>query len=185
MKSLGVIVGLLVCSLTGFSQAEKRDNYWFDFGAGGFETLRNLSGVSVILSYTQRHDSIYYTFRFIGNSEFGDVLAAPVPNEEYYSYGFLFGKGFSAKYAQIHFTVGVGITEGIRRGALIKSVPGFFGYTDYYERVEFRTPAIPLEIDILLKPLRWGGVGVTFFGDLNFVRSYCGVAFKVSLGRLR
>ena len=172
MKRHCVIVWFLLCSLTGFSQAAKRDNYWFDFGTGGFETLRSLSGVSVILSYTQQHDSIYYTFRFIGNSEFGDVLAGPVPDEEYYSYGFLFGKGFSAKYAQIHFAVGVGITEGIRRGALIKSVPGLHGYTDYYERVAFRTPAIPLEIDLLVTLLKWGGVGITFFGDLNFVRSY-------------
>jgi hypothetical protein len=100
------------------------------------------------------------------------------------------GKGYSRKYLQVQFSGGLGITGGIKRGDFLnKDELWLYGVLlfsrDICERDKFFTPSIPLQVDLLLKPIKYAGIGVTLFGDLNLVRPYCGFSIKLSLGKLR
>ncbi|MDO9340471.1 MAG: hypothetical protein Q7T72_08095 [Bacteroidales bacterium] len=187
MRLLSTLIGLSTFYLTGFSQVIdfKNDKYWVDAGFGSFITINNISGLPVFpqyLSINLFNDSTFYKISFLRNEEwdlFGDN-----PNEEYYSVGVLLGKGSSRKYLQFQFSCGLGITGGIKRGDFLYNNGDWFR-SDYYERDKFITPSIPVEIDLLFKPIKYAGIGVTLFGNLNFVRPYCGFAVKLSMGKLR
>jgi hypothetical protein len=87
------------------------------------------------------------------------------------------------------FSGGLGITGGIKRGDLLYTEPstGWFNIADgrRFEKDQFISPSIPLEIDLLFKPIKFLGVGFSLFGDLNFNRPMYGVALKLGIGQLR
>jgi len=191
MKQLSILIGLFTFYLTGFSQIIdfKNDKYWVDAGFGSFITVNNISGLPIFpifppyLSVNLFNDKTFYKISFIRNEEW--ALLGDMPYEKYYSVGILLGKGFSRKYYQFQFSGGLGITGGIKRGDFLYNDGDWPFSTDYYERDKFITPSIPVEIDLLLKPIKYAGIGVTLFGNLNFVRPYCGFALKLSMGKLR
>ena len=190
MRRLSILFVLFTFYLTGFSQIIdfKNDKYWVDAGFGSFITVKNISGMPSFpvfppyLSVNLFNDHTFYKISFIRNKEW--ALLGDKPYEVYNSVSILLGKGFSRKYYQFQFSGGLGITGGIKRGDFLYNAGGWFD-PDYYESDKFITPSIPLEIDLLLKPIKYAGIGVTLFGNLNFVRPYCGFAIKLSMGKLR
>ena len=191
MKKLFIITGLLIYSLTSFSQIIdlKNDLYWLNAGAGCFGSLDEISGVTRHLSVNLLNDSTIFKIKFSGNVEWewGLYFSGPVPEEVYYSVDFMVGRGFSIEYFHLQYSFGLGVTWGVKRGKFIRRTQQFlfFGPYDVYEEDKFISPSIPLEMDLLLKPIKYAGLGVSIFGNLNFFRPYYGIALNLSIGKLK
>jgi hypothetical protein len=73
------------------------------------------------------------------------------------------------------------------RCILVESKEEGFDYTTrrYYSRDKSIIPSIPMEIDLLLKPTKNLGFGITLWGDLNFNAPIYGLMLKVAIGKLR
>jgi len=184
-----LIIGLFILSISGSSQIIdfKNDKYWIDAGLGNYYSTSNTDGFTWNLGFNLIHDSKLYKVRFLNNKEF--QLFSPDPLEEFNSVGILIGKGFSGKYIQIQFSGGLGVTSGLKRGKLLYTDPskGWFDISNlnHYDKDRYITPSIPLEIDLLVKPIKFLGLGITLFGDLNYKRPMYGLIFKFGLGKLR
>ena len=111
------------------------------------------------------------------------------PAESVVDVGVLYGRTWPDGSGSGHTSIAAGLAyvEGVRRGAYIYG-PGmgcsFFCGSTYDER-PFRTVGIPVEARISLAPLRFVGIGVGLFGNLNPVRPFVGGAVHVHLGKLR
>jgi hypothetical protein len=115
----------------------------------------------------------------LGKSEVHDYSTDIDTDISLHSFGMMFGKGHSGKYTQAIFSVGFGI--------LVESKEEGFDYTTrrYYSRDKSIIPSIPMEIDLLLKPTKNLGFGITLWGDLNFNAPIYGLMLKVAIGKLR
>ena len=174
--------------LTGFGQKInwETDRYWVDAGVGFYQSPNHNSGFAINLGVNLISDSTLYKFRAITCEEF--ELFGPTPTERYLSMGLMLGKGFSTKFLQIYFSAGLGITGGIIRGDYLYSEPseGFFDLGGrHYEKNNFVSPSLPLEVDIMLKPINTMGIGLSAFGDLNLKRPMYGFVAKFNFGKLR
>jgi len=190
MKKIGIIlIGLTSLLQTGFSQIVdfKKDQYWIDAGFGSYYSTDQTDGFTWNLGVNLISDNTLYKLRFLNQQEF--KIFGPGPLEESYSVGMMIGKGFKGKYIQILFSGGLGITGGIKRGKLLYTEPssGWFDIGDprHFEKERFISPSIPLEIDLLIKPIKYLGAGVTLFGDLNLKRPMYGFVLKFGLGKMR
>ncbi|MDY0198735.1 MAG: hypothetical protein RBR68_13065 [Tenuifilaceae bacterium] len=177
-KKIFFVIGLLFLGLIGHSQTTNSENnkYWVDAGVGSFGTINNdITGLTLNLGFNLIHNDTQYKLKTLFNGQFViDGLA-----EQYYSVGALFGKGFSWKYFQITPSVGLGVTGGLVRGDLLYT-PSY-----HYEKDYFVSPSIPLEIDLMLKPLKFLGIGASVWADLNLKRSMYGVTLKLGVGKFR
>lgn len=190
MRRLGIVIGLLLAFAAAFGQStdsSTRSKWWIDAFLGQFSASKGINGDTYGVGLTVFDNKFFYTGKIVRNQEPRDFLfiEGPLPHEGYTSVDLTIGKGISKKYFLFHFSGGLGITTGIKRGAFIKTEPTFFGSYDVYEKDRFTAPSIPLELELMFKPTRWLGLGFGCFGNLNTVRSYGGGAFKLSLGRLR
>lgn len=188
MKKLGVIVAILVFFGNAFGQyadSSKKYRWWLDAGIGGFNT-KSISGDTYGVGLTIFNDKTFYTIQFLRNEEPEDYIFTfgPLPFEKYSSIDVMIGKGISNKYLQIQASGGLGMATGIRRGAFLRTEHGLWDIS-YYEEDRFTVPSLPLEVDFMVKPTKWLGVGLGVFGNFNSARSYSGYQFKLSLGRLR
>ena len=190
MKKNGIfLIGFIWLFQTGFNQVNDlhKYKYWIDVGSGGYYSIDNIEGFSWSLGVNLIADSTLYRLRFLNQREF--KIPAPDPLEESYSVGMMIGKALTGKYIQIEFSGGLGITGGIKRGRLLYTSPPsgwiWVGDPGHYEKDEFMSPSIPLEIDLLIKPIKYLGVGFSLFADLNLKSSTYGLMFKLGLGKLR
>jgi hypothetical protein len=166
-------LGLFIYSITVSGQIidYKNDKYWIDAGLGMFYTTGQTDGFSGSFSANLISDNTLYKIRFLYHTEFH--MFEYGPTEKFFSVGLMSGRGLSGEYVQIHFSGGLGITGGKNR------VSGPF------ERDYFITPSIPLEIDMIIKPLKYLGAGVNLWGDLNFKRPMSGMVLKLGIGKFR
>ena len=186
-----VILGLLILSMSGYSQLIdfKNDNYWINAGTGNYYSTENTFGFTNYLGVNLFVDSTFYKVRLMHYQEFN--LLGAYPSEEFNSVGVLIGKGLSSKYIQVQFSIGLGIIGGVKRGDFLynksSSNQGWISLMSqsYYSKDGFLTPSIPVEIDLLLKPIKYTGFGLSLFGNLNLIRPMYGLVFKVGLGKLR
>jgi hypothetical protein len=182
MKPLAIIIGLILFPLTTLGQdvEPKISTYWLDGGTGAFTSANGIEGLPTVyasLNYLPR--KTFYKLRYILNQEFN--LFGSTPMEVYHNVGILFGTGASRKIFQVQVAGGAGVTGGIKRGDFIKHE--LLG--DKYENDRFITFSIPVEFDVLFKPIKFAGAGVSLFADLNMVNPTFGFAVKLAFGKLR
>ena len=132
------------------------------------------------LDFQKKHDQ--WKIRYIGASEFN--LFGPSPLETFNDFGVLYGR--VANYKDIQFSVsgGFGIVTGVMRGAYITSTSGFFSFPEYEKR-QFFTYGIPLEANFSYNPLKFLGVGLTVFANINPESSFWGINFMWKIGKVR
>ena len=189
MKRLNIlIIGLFIFSINCFCQIIdiKRDKYWIDGGFGNYYSTGKTDGFTRNLCVNMIIDSTIYKIRLNNYQEF--QLWGIDPVEQFNSLGILIGKGYSSKYIQLYFSAGFGIIDGVKRGKLLYTDIGqsWFSFNaDHYEKDRFSTLSIPIEVDLLLKPIKYVGVGVSFYCDLNYKRPMYGIIFKFAIGKLR
>ncbi len=184
-----VFTVIFICSISSLVHAVdfKNDKYWIDAGFGNYYSTDNTEGISWNLAVNLINNNTLYKIRFLNHQEF--KLFGPDPLEDFYNLGMMMGKGFSGKYHEIQVSGGLGITGGVNRGKLLYVEPsqGWFNISNpnHYEKEKFITPSIPLEIDLIIKPIKFLGAGATLFGDLNYKKPMYGFLIKFALGKLR
>ncbi|MPN53579.1 hypothetical protein SDC9_201243 [bioreactor metagenome] len=129
-------------------------------------------------------DSTLYKVRFLWNKEF-DLLGSNDPSEEFYSAGVMIGKVRSNQYIQFRYSGGIGVIGGVKRGDKLLYTTGSWLKKNYYGEENFITPSIPLELDLIFKPIKHFGIGFAIWGELNYKRPMGGIIFKIEVGKLR
>lgn len=188
MKKFIIIFGLSIFSIQSYSQIVdfSKDKFWIDLGMGNYRSFEKSDGFTGYISANLYKDSVLYKIRYQGYEEFNPF--GPHPLEEFYDIGVMLGKGFSGKYAQILFSCGLGVTGGAVRGKLLYTEPsGDFNIYDprHFDSDRFIAPSIPLEVDVLFKPIKYLGAGVCLYGNLNLKQPMYGFVIKVAIGKLR
>jgi len=162
----------------------KNYSYWIDAGAGYYYSTNESDGLSYNFSANLINNRTLYKIRFLYQEEFN--MFGPTPSEKFYCSGIMLGKGFMWEKVRLQLSGGLGITGGIKRGKYLYSSSSWFHIGDrrYYEEERFFSPSIPLEIDFIIKPLNYLGLGVVFFVELNSKRPMFGFVLKLSIGKL-
>lgn len=169
-----------------------RKYYWVDGNLGIYNSdKRNVGndGITFGLGLNYKFNNTYFKLRYLHQREV-QFIFPDNPSESFNGIGGLLGKGFSGEYLHIYFLGGIGVTNGVIRGKQLPSASsGYFGFdidfNSNYERIEFWTPTIPLEIEFTVTPIANVGFSLSFWNELNAIRSTYGFSLKVSGGKLR
>ena len=150
-------------------------------GAGAFDA-ENSTGIAgqISLDFQKKHNQ--WKIRYIGGSEFN--LFGPSPPESFNDIGVLYGRVANYKNIQFSISGGLGIVTGIMRGAYITTPPGWFSSPEYEKRSYF-TYGIPLEAEFSYNPLKFLGLGVAVFANINPESSLWGINIMWKVGKVR
>lgn len=169
----------------GLNQTDNLNNekYWVDAGLGFFISTKDASGLSLNLGANVIQKNIlgrlkisYYSAMNLGSS---------APLEKYHSIGILVGKAFTSQNISIQLSGGLGITRLKLRSQWQEGSNEDGTYVSQLSKKEtIFSPSIPLEVVFMVKPLKYMGMGVSLFADLNIKRPMCGVIFKIDIGRI-
>ena len=186
MKKIFIFLYIIIQSYIMYGQQpdDKNIKYWFDAGIGNY-ICKSSGGVNWNTSINLiNKESLFFKARYLNLQEFS--LEGPNPSEYFSSGGIMIGKVFLKKYGHCAFLCGIGETGGMKRGKFFYEIPNtIIGDGRLYEKVYFNAISIPLEIELQYKPIKYLGIGISFFGDLNLKRPMCGFLFKIGLGKLR
>lgn len=188
-RTLIIFLCLLFFHTTITSQSIDRmdDRFWGEVGIGTYNSENGYDKYASEFCVKLLKGNTLYTFRAMGVWE--PTLFGPNVTENFSGLGLLIGTVISDKYFHVGISGGLGYISGVMRGKLLYTEPstGFFDFRDlrHFEKVDFFSPSIPLQIDLLLKPLNHFGLGVTLFADINFKRTVKGITFKIGLGEFR
>lgn len=188
-RTLIIFLCLLFFHTTITSQSidRKDDRFWGEVGIGTYNSENGYDKYASEFCVKLLKGNTLYTFRAMGVWE--PTLFGPNVTDKFNGLGLLIGTVLSDNYVHVGISGGLGYIGGVMRGKLLYTEPstGFFDIRDrrHFEKVEFLTPSIPLQIDFLLKPFSNLGLGVTLFADINFKRTIKGITFKIGLGEFR
>jgi hypothetical protein len=157
-----IVVLLLTLTNSIYAQSNNQNFYWIDFGIGAGSVGED--GTSVNLNATYQFSKNLLTVRIIGCGEiFGKSLD---------DYSILYGRVVTSSTILTSFGGGLGIVKGYH---------GLFSE-------EGKTKAIigfPLEAQLFWRPLRFLGLGLYGFANINSEKSYYGCTFSLQIGKLR
>lgn len=164
---------LLLPPSTSHAQTNPYDTYWVSAGVGK-TYLPSLMGT---VSFQPRHKTRVFTARYNVSAE---MLHQTTPGLKLSEAGVLYG----SRHKNFIFSAGISRVWGVYRGTLIgPAYPGSLFKGDRYEKKTFSTLSIPAEVRFIL-PLKWVGIGITAFGNLNNGHSYSGLNVSVYAGCL-
>ena len=165
----------------------KDDRFWGEVGVGMYNSDDGYDKDASDFCVKLLKGNTLYTFRAMGVWE--PTLFNSNVTDNFSGLGLLIGTVMSDNYIQVEISGGLGYISGVMRGKLLYTDPstGMFDIWDHrhFEKVEFFSPSIPIQIDLLLKPLSHFGFGVSLFADINLRRTVKGITFKIGLGELR
>ena len=184
MKNKALFI-ILFISITTCGQVIdfKNDKYWIESGIGIAQTTSSSKDADIAAEFAFnliKGKSILKT-RILAVSEF-NILAGG--NESSINIGALIGKHHSTKFFKASYLAGLGITTGQERGKKIGTTGGWLSF-NRYEMNNFTSISIPIEVNLVLKPMKFIGIGLTLFGDINAKRSSYGLLLKLEVGKLR
>ena len=188
MKKLNLFIVFAIFSFNSFSQIidYKNDKLWIDVGLGRYYSNSDFEGFTSNISINLMKENLLYKIRNLNYTEFN--VFWPTPDEKFNEVGLMIGKGFSGKFTHVLLSGGLGITEGTKRRKYLYTEPnGDFNIHDsrHYESDHFITPSLPIEIEVMFKPVSFIGAGVSLFGNLNFETPVYGFMCKFSIGKMR
>lgn len=187
MKKLNFSLILLMLGVAVYSQngGYKTTLFWVDGQVGVFSSVKDMGGFSRGVSLNAVNANNLYKVRYFFDERF--ELFEPI--EKYNEMSLLMGKSIYSRLFQINLSAGIGITYGEILGNTIVTE-----YTDQwynrrtittYEFEKFTTPSIPIEIDLMIKPLKVIGLGISFGSNLNLVRPTFRSTLSFNVGKLR
>lgn len=143
---------------------------------------------SMGIGATVHKNEILYRLMYMHNSEsiLGTLMVSPY---EYYNcFSILLGKRISnSNLLQINLSGGIGVTSGLKRNELIEDQgPGYFFFpVESYTSEKFVTPSVPIELELMFKPIKYVGLGAGFFCEINFKKPLLGITGKAMLGKIK
>jgi hypothetical protein len=183
MKNLRLVLGcmLLWLNILGTVQAQQfrsgtiadYSRYWVSAGVGK-SRYPSLMGA---LSFQPQHKNYVLTARYTVS---GEVMSEILPGIKISEAAAMGGIRIS------NFIVSTGVSKvwGVDRGARIGPVePGSLFKGDRYEKNGYSSFGVPVEVRFML-PVKYVGLGITAFGNLNQNHSYGGLNISIYGGRL-
>ena len=183
MKKLSIIVfGMLFIYHLGFSQSDA--HYWGEISVFNYYTGEKTDGLSIGVSLNYSLGN--HLFRIKGESHEEFLPLGTNFPEKFKMLGALYGRAYAFNNFRLNLSAGLGLFWGVKRGELDHTDPngGFFPI-NYYQKDEFSVASIPLEIDLQFLPIKYAGLGVFAFANLNKKQSLYGMGAKISLGYIR
>jgi hypothetical protein len=165
----------------GYGQVQTRragtiadyNRYWISAGAGH----ARYPSVLGTLSVQPRSKPFVATARYTVS---GEVLSEPLPGVKIAEVAAMGG----IRLRNVILSTGISYVWGVDRGARIgPAEPGALFRSDRYEKKEYRNVGLPMEARFVL-PLKYIGVGLTAFSNLNRSHSYGGLTISLYAGRL-
>jgi hypothetical protein len=187
-KLIGVLFllfGSLIC-LSSFAQAAEQ-SHAIDSGWGTFGYGIDISGdpaVNMGLSLATANDRVY-TVRIAGVTKLEDNIA---PDKTISDFSILYGKRFHPEtYLSVTANVGVAFTAQVKRGKYLgikhDDVEGKDVHT--YEEIRKGTIGIAVEGEAYITSLRYVGIGLNAFGNINAEQPFLALGLCLHLGYLR
>tara|TARA_R110002111_G_scaffold174271_1_gene239801 strand:- start:596 stop:1150 length:555 start_codon:yes stop_codon:yes gene_type:complete len=180
-----LLVLLIICSFSNlYSQDSipKIKKYWIDSGIGITTKIddQNYLAFNMSLNYVQ--NKAMYKLRFLGVTEFNLFGQS----ESVVTIGALIGKHYSNKFLQISFLGGLGIAvnEELTTNIIGSTGSGWFS-SSLYETKKSTSLSIPLEIEFFFKPIKFYGIGISLFADINSSKPSFGILLKSGFGKFR
>jgi hypothetical protein len=162
----------LFCSLTllqnGYGQIERQNTprYWIGAGAGiGYPAASNRASLSGVVFASYQSGRHLIGLRSAATGEFF--------NDSFYDLGIIYGRSMNRNNFFLSFGTGAAVAAGKRSGGLFddsESVGPIFG--------------LPIELQLFIRPLRFAGVGIYAFTNLNREQTFGGAAFSVQIGKM-
>lgn len=160
----------------------KVKKYWIDTGIGITSKIddQNYIAFNISLNYVQ--DKSIYKLRLLGITEFNLFGQS----ESLVTFGALLGKHYTSKFFQISLLGGLGVTfnEELTTNVIGNTGSSWFS-SSIYETKSSTLISIPLEIEFIFKPIKFYGIGVSLFADINSRKPYFGILLKSGLGKFR
>ena len=146
---------------------------WITVGLGQ-ATWGGLTELGAQLSASHQAGRLVVSGRALtGFDLLGSVLQVPGMIVDVEDYGLMAGVG--SRPGLIHYSVAAGV------GAATITRKGSSGSGDSH----IKRFGVPLEGQLFLQPIRYLGVGLYGYGDLNKEKSFWGWSISVAVGRLR
>ena len=170
-----VLAAALVVSPLGRIQAQRQaprsSATWFTVGVGQvFWGDREDVGAEITAAHQTHH--LVWSARIVGGGDIlGGLFAANGEVVSVQDLGVLIGYGNAPGLIRYSAGAGLGIATLERRGTPDDTKSSELG--------------VPLEAQVFIQPLRFVGVGLYGYGDLNKDRSFWGWSISVAVGRLR
>ncbi|MGD9706750.1 MAG: hypothetical protein AB7V07_03665 [Candidatus Delongbacteria bacterium] len=162
--------------LNAFSLMGERSDDRFIWVGGGVGTMDTADGglldINASINYS-KNDRIF-KLRGIHANEM--VLFGPRPNDEVWELGLLYGIRSTQGKASVSFLAGISYTGGIYKGDPIEN--------NYYEELTFETVGIPLEAQFDVNLLKYIGLSIMFYANINPDKIYGGVNLAILIGYL-
>ena len=155
------------------AQRQTASKNWITLGMGQ-ATWGGLTELGAQLSFSHQTGRLVMSGRALtGFDLLGGVLQVPGMIVDVEDYGLMAGVG--SRPGLIHYSLAAGV------GAATITRKGSSGGSDPH----IKRFGVPLEGQLFLQPLRFVGVGVYGYGDLNKEKSFWGWSISVALGRMR
>lgn len=156
--------------------------YWIDSGIGITSKIDDQSYIAMSLSLNYLQNKSLYKLRLLGITEF-NIFGQ---SEGAVTIGVLLGKHYSSKFVQISFLGGLGIAfnQELTTNVIGRTGSGWFS-SSLYETKKSTSLSIPLEIEFFFKPIKFYGIGISLFADINSRKPSFGILLKSGLGKFR
>jgi len=173
--------------LLAVGAAQANTPTWVVLGVGPGAVSGSASGDGWIggrFAVQWSNGSSLWTIGTSGCSEF-DIFGSRQPLEFARDYGVLYGRRYSGPAGFLSASAGLALVTGMRRGEYRGSDGEWFFGTSYYDEKPFVTVGVPADVQLTLAPIKYVGLALDIFGNLNPKRSFCGAGVSLLAGRLR
>jgi hypothetical protein len=189
LKLSGLLfLGILLCAgLPSVAAETATPSRAIDSGWGSFGFGMDVSGdpaVYVGLTLATANDRVY-TVRIAGVTKLEENIA---PDKSVSDFSILYGKRFHPEsFLSVTANVGVAFTARVKRGKYegIKHDDVEGKDVPTYEQVSKGTIGLAVEGEAYLTSLRYVGIGLNAFGNINAEQPYLAVGLCLHLGYLR
>lgn len=173
-----IILVLLLSVLMLYGQDNSFDRKWFTFNTGlcGAENWDPALHYILAFNFSSKHNNIKLKYTYnIASGLFSESL------KRIYDLGLLYGFKPDFEYGSVILSGGVSVVGGYYHTSEFD-----VEVVDYvYEKHSILSVGFPYELEFNWNIFRKFGIGLSFFGDLNFDRSFYGAGVNVNIGTLR
>ncbi|MDA3899697.1 MAG: hypothetical protein PF637_04155 [Spirochaetes bacterium] len=206
MKQLlyfSIISVILAITQPAFAREDENKNnenflFWANYGLGIHQKYggnkssseycdqRN-NGFTMFASATTYIPSFKYIFTIRASANTNIIDSYYDDSEFLYEGGIMIGQMRKNRWAYASFAAGLSYIQGGHSGEtteLLYEGDEFYDPEYDYEMVYYRTIGIPIQIELMVTPLKFCGMGIIIFGNLNIERPFYGAVLSFSSGRL-
>lgn len=111
----------------------------------------------------------------------GELIMHDTPGIRTGEWGLLYGR----KLNNVLFSAGVAYLSGVSRGKYLYTDPNpYLSTGKVYEKINYQTIGMPVEVRYIAA-LKYVGIGLTAFGNLNNKRSFVGLNVSLYGGKIK